>query len=98
MRKLADCDLEPLDLVLLVAAVFLPVIDLAPAALPLVDLALFDLPPVLLAVFVAILPVVLLALMPEADEVERVFFLLIPSPSPLPLIFIIMASASLPNS
>lgn len=96
LRELADCFLEPLDLVLLVAAAVLPVVDLTRADLPLVDLALPDLAPVLPVVFVVILPVVLLAVTLEADEAERLFFVLIllPSPAPLPL----MTLASLPNS
>src|SRR5262249_42201143 len=100
-RDLADFFLVPLDLALLDVAPVLPVVDLIPADLALLDI-LAILPDVLflLAVFIALPPAVLM----EADEVERLFFIFmfmfmfIPSRSlsPFPLI-VRMAAPSLPN-
>src|SRR5262249_3087571 len=101
LRELADFVLVPLDLALLDVAPVLPVVDLIPADLALLDI-LAILPDVLflLAVFIALPPAVLM----EADEVERLFFIFmfmfmfIPSRSlsPFPLI-VRMAAPSLPN-
>lgn len=100
LRERADCVLEAparVDLVLLVAAAGLPVVDLTRTDLPLLDLVLLDLRAVLLAIFAVIPPVVLLALIPEAGAVERLFRGRAPSLSSLPLVSRI-APASLPNS
>ena len=95
LRELADFVLEPLDLVLLDATPALPVVDLILADLTLLD-TLAVLPEVL-AFLPAILPTLALATFLEADEVERLFLLLLPSLPPLPLV-LRLASPSLPNS
>lgn len=72
LRERADCVLEPpvrparVDLVLLVVAAGLPVVDLTRADLPLLDLALPDLLAVLPVIFAVILPVVLSASLPNS--------------------------------
>ena len=96
LRALVERVLEPLDFVILDAALFLPVLDRALADFPLVDLGLLILPAFLLIVLLAILSSVMPVVLLEVDEVGRLLRIFIPSLSPLPIAC--MAASSIPNS